>query len=249
MKPEKRSVQEQVGVAVNASSLVMREQGESHLDRVAALGAASLAVSLGADVQGVPIAAAAAEVYRRSADMREVMLDPGDVDPRDQLVGELGPYLLHIRDGGQHALLPKAVVLYARWLTHRRLFAEYAGPEHAPLMASFAALVMHEWLSDRCPVCAGSGKQQKSPSGQWIRPRGTMQRNAIFRPCSACNGTRRAAPRHPERMKQLGLTREQYDEGRWAHRFSASIIWLERLISPRILRALTQQLERRTRRA
>src|SRR6202022_2396813 len=93
---EKADIREQVGIAVNTSALVTRS-GETDLDRVAALGAAACEVSLGADLAGVPIAAAAAEVYRRSTDMRDVMLDPGDINPKDRLAGELGPLLWHIR--------------------------------------------------------------------------------------------------------------------------------------------------------
>jgi hypothetical protein len=48
-------------------------------------------------------------------------------------------------------------------------------------------------------------------------------------------------------MKALGLTREQYDAGRWDQRFSASRTWLNQLLPNRVARVLTAELERRKR--
>jgi hypothetical protein len=49
-------------------------------------------------------------------------------------------------------------------------------------------------------------------------------------------------------MKALGLTREQYDAGRWDQRFSAGLTWLNELLPRRLNRPLTAELERRKRR-
>lgn len=232
-RPELREL---LGVAVNSSTLSMRADSETPLTQVAALGAAALAVQVGADVQGVPIAGSRALVYGE------------ELDPRDVLVAELAPVLCHIRYGAQYDLLPKAIELFAKWIAYRRIFSEYAGPEHHELRTAFATRVMHEWLSDKCTYCGGSRKQERSRSGQWIRPRGSMQRNATFRPCDACMGSGRAAVRPPERMKMLGLTREQYEQQRWPQRFNAVISWLELMLPSRIVRSLTLQLERRKKR-
>lgn len=232
----KRCIRELVGIAVNTSSLESEEGHERAVERIAALGAAALAVRLGADVQGVPIAGARALVYGT------------ELDPRDVLAGELVPVLWHIRYGRQFDLVPQAVHLFALWIAHRPAFTEYAGDEHAGLRRLFSERAMHEWLSDRCVSCGGSGKHQRSPTGRWIRPSGSMQRNATYRPCDACNGTRRSPVRHPERVKALGLTRAQYDDGRWPQRFTAALGWLNEFLPQRIVRSLTTQLERRKRR-
>jgi hypothetical protein len=232
----KPCIRELVGGAVNASHLTLDGRQERALDRVAALGAAALAVRLGADVEDVPIAAAKPLVYGSEPDVRDV------------LAGELVPILWHIRYGAQLDLVPKAVGLFAMWVGHRPAFAAYVGDEHLSLRTAFSERSLHEWLSDRCATCGGSKKQQRSSTGRWIKPLGSMQRNATFRPCVACSGSGRAPIRHPERMKALGLTRQQYEEQRWPQRFNAACTWLGELLPSRIVRALTAELERRKRR-
>ena len=231
----KPCLRELVGSAVNSSRLTLEEWPERALDRVAALGAASLAVHLGADVQGVPIAGARALVYG------------AELDPRDVLAGELIPVLWHIRYGAQFGMVPTAINLFADWIAYRPAFSEYVGEEHSGIRRRFAERVVHEWLSDRCVSCGGSGKHQRSQTGSWLRPTGTMQRNATFRPCDACHGSRRSPVRHPERMKALELTRDQYEQQRWPQRFNAAMTWLSEMLPTRIVRALTEQLERRKR--
>jgi hypothetical protein len=247
LSAEKPDLREQFGSAVNASSLVTRA-GETSLDRVGAMGAAACAVSLGADLSGVPIAAAAADVYRRSADMRDLMLEPGTPDVRDRLAGELGPLLWHIRYGGQFGLVPQAIRLYAQWLQTRRLFAEFSKPGQLAFMERFSAAVLDEYLSDRCQACGGTGKLERTRSGTWIRPRGSMQRNATFGQCRACSGKGMARPSHGNRARWLGLTMKQYEDDRWKQRFEAAAIWLKQFHATRIHRPLTQQLERYKRR-
>jgi hypothetical protein len=235
--PERPDIRELVGVAVNTSALKLR-QHEGPLDRVAALGAATLAVRLGADLHDVPIATAYAGL----------MLNGTPIDERDALHGELAADLLHIFEGDQLERLPTAIMLFSAWIAHRRLFSQYAGAEHEQLRRSFAERSLHEWLSPHCMACKGSKKQQRSKTGQWICPRGNMQRNAIYRPCSACHGSGRQPSSPPQRMKALGLTREQYDAGRWDQRFSAAMTWLAELLPRRLNRPLTAELERRKRR-
>lgn len=230
---KKPDLREQLGVAMNASALAMqRSNQETPLTRIAALGAAALTVQLSADVENVPIGGSRSVVYG------------APLDERDVLVAELAPLLWHIRYGGQTGGIPRAIELFAKWITYRSLFAKHAGLEHEVLRLAFSSRCMHEWLSDKCGYCGGSRKQERSRSGQWLRPRGSMQRNATFRPCTACSGSGRAAIRHPERMKVLGLTREQYEEQRWQQRFNAAMTWLGLLVPSRLVRSLTAQLER-----
>jgi len=226
----KPDLRELVGIAVNTSALTLVENHEGALDRVAALGAAALAVSTAADRENVTIAGSRHQVYGEA------------LDARDVLVAELGPMLWHLRYGGQHGLIVRAVALYARWLSGR--IFESTG---APLLERFAARALHEWLSDRCARCGGSGKLERTRAGGWIRPRGSMQRNAVFRVCTACNGTRRALPSHAARARWLEVSLPVYESERWGQRFNAALAWLN-VHATRMHRPLTAQLERRKRR-
>lgn len=232
----KPDIRELVGVAVNTSALTLQENHERALDRVAALGAAALCVTTGADIQLVPVAASRHAVYG----------DP--LDPRDVIAGELGPMLWHIRYGAQHDLICKAIPLYARWLQGRRIFEGFTEPAHVLVLERFSGRVLHEWLSDRCIACGGSGKMERTKTGSWIRPRGSMQRNATFRICTACNGTSRASISHGDRARWLDIPMSWYESERWAHRFEAALQWLTKVIAARINRPLTAQLERRKKR-
>jgi hypothetical protein len=232
LKPD---IREQVGVAVNASRLEIAVGSERALDRVAALGAAALAVSYGADLERLPVAACRQRVYGAPADVR------------DQLAAELGQLLWHIRYGAQHGNIFQAVRLYARWLKHRRMFEAFTEEAHTLVLERFAARVLHEWLSDRCIACGGSGKKERSRNGQWIKPRGSMQRDATFRPCDACHGSGRARPSHSERARWLEIPYRWYESERWPQRFNTALTWLRFQITHRMKRPLTAQLERRTR--
>jgi hypothetical protein len=138
--------------------------------------------------------------------------------------------------------------LFASWICFRSLFKPLATLEHQAVRLAFSARTLHEWLSDKCPQCRGSRKQQKSASGQWVAPLGNMQRNAIFRVCTCCHGSGRPLSSPPQRMKALGLDRARYEEERWDQRFSAAFEWLNKFLPPRLQRALTAELGRRTRR-
>jgi len=247
MSAVKPGICELVGVAVNSSSLAF-SAAEGPLDRVAAVGAAAAEIASGADLQGLTLAAVQQDVYFASADIRDVMLDPGTPDARDVLAAELAPLLWHIDYGRQLELVSRAIPLYARWLRHRRLFAEFTTAEHRALLDRFAARVLDEWISPTCIACGGSGKLERSCSGNWIRPRGSMQRNATFRACTACHGNGRRRPSHGDRARWLQVTNEQYETDRWAQRFNAALTWLPYLVANRLNRPLTAQLERRKKR-
>lgn len=233
----KPGVRELLGGAVNTSALQFRGAAETPLTRVAALGAATLNVRYGADREDLPVAASKPVVYG------------APVDVRDALHGELAAELLHVYEGQQLDRLPAAIALFGAWIAQRRLFADFIGPEHEQLRRAFAERALHEWLSPHCAACRGSKKQEKSRSGQWLAPRGNMQRNAIYRPCGACHGTGRAPSSPPQRMKALGMSRERYDGAeRWDQKFAAAMTWLGGLLPRRLTRVLTAELERRKRR-
>jgi hypothetical protein len=206
---EKPDVRELVGSAVNSSSLVMRPRGEGALDRVAALGAATLNA-------GLP--------------------------------GELGAVLWHLRFGRHQQQLGRASSLFTDWMMERPQFAEIE-PDVARrlLLQMFAPLALHEWLSDRCSTCGGSGKMERTRDGAVIRPRGSMQRNARFAPCRACGGNGRARPNHKLRARALGVPIKWYFDQRWPARFMMADHWLTHALSGRLIDPLTRQLERRKR--
>lgn len=248
-KAAKPGLMELVGVAVNTSALEFSVGQERALDRVAGLGAAAARISIGADAQHLPIAAMRVDVYRRAADMRQVMLNPGVPDERDIIAGELCPLLVHIREGGQHENLPQAIRLFARWMRLQRSFAELAADIHLPLLERFGAWAIHEWLSPVCARCGGSGKLERTRGGSWIRPRGAMQRNAVFRECVGCLGSGRMRPSNTERARWLEMDRTRYEAEGWERRFTLARVYLERRLHRRVHRPLTVELERSTKRS
>ena len=248
---EKRpDIREQVGSAFHATHLVMCAGAETPLLRVAALGAASAAIRCGADRQDLPIAAMQRDVLERSVGMRSLMMRPPQFqpDPRDVLSSELAPMLWHIRYGAQHNLVPKAVDLFAQWMTYRRTFSEFTTPDQVRVLLAFSGRVLHEWLSDQCQACGGCGKLERTREGNMVRPRGSMQRNAVFRVCNACHGTGRASVRPVERTRQLGISMREYETQRWEQRFTSALTWLNQFLDKRLTKPLTAELERRKRR-
>jgi hypothetical protein len=237
MGAEKPDLMEQIGVAMNASHLAELP--------IAALGAATLAVRLGVDRDDVPIGAAAATAepcwpWPKSLDA------PPDVA---YLTAELAALLWHIRAGRQLTEVPRATRLFVDWMMPRRMF-DYIPTLDArrAVLEQFAAVVLHEWLSDKCLCCGGSGHQERTRSGVLIRPRGSMQRNAVFAPCGACGGSGRALPDKLARARALGIPLEWYTEGgsRWPQRFALAHIWLD-AIARRLRRPLTAETGRRIR--
>ncbi len=224
----KPDLREQLGTAVNSSTLKLNGH-EGPLERIAALGMAILAVQLGADREGQPVAGSRALVHGRAPDRQNVV------------AGELAGLIWHIKYGRQETLVPRAIALFAEYMTWRSRLAQV----EPRFLAPFATQALHEWLSERCQACGGSGKLERTRSGAWVRPRGAMQRNAVFRECTACNGSRRAPPPHAERRRRLGLTAEQYEEQGWARHFNAALAWLSFSLAPLIRRPLARELERR----
>ena len=242
---ERRTLQELVGVSVNSSSLRMEARspgGETSLQHVAALGMAVLHVQHGADRAGP---------RGRGAPIAELIGAPKHAPaPVDQVSGELAGVLMHLREGGQHELLGQAITLFAGYIIMRARFGAdgflgtMSAEDRRSLITRFAERVLHEWLSDRCIACGGTGKLERALSGTWVRPQGRMQRNATFRVCTTCQGSRRAVPSHTARRMALGIEIAQYEEQHWAQHFSAAHTWLTDAIARRLNRPLTVQLER-----
>ena len=242
---ERRTLQELVGISVNSSSLRIEARapgGETSLLRVAGLGAAVLHVQHGADRIGP---------NRRGGPVAEALAAPGHVPaPLDQIAGELGGVLYHLRYGGQHGLVGQAITLFAGYIGLRRRFgpegflAAVGDAQRVALLRRFAGRVLHEWLSDRCVACGGSGKLERVDGGSWVKPLGRMKRNAVLRVCTSCHGSRRQMPSHTARRVALGIEIKAYEYEGWGQHFNAGLSWLTNVMHKRLNRPLTVQLER-----
>lgn len=231
-KRERMTIQEQAGRAINASHLEHRGTYEMPVEVIGGMGAAALHIHHGVD-RGRGIAGMVATAIS----------DPDhQPDPQDILAAELVSCLWHIRYAGQFDAVPRAVRLFAQWMAYRGRFDGIA--DAAQMLPRLATRAIHELLSDRCIACGGSGKLEKSPTGSWIKPRGSMQRNATFRTCPACEGSRRQSISHTERRIALNISRERYDQERWDAHCKAALSWLAMRLMPRANRPLTVQLER-----
>lgn len=239
MKPERRTLQEQIGIAVNASTLVSRGRSpnvETPLQQVAALGAAALHVHHGADrrLPGHPDLAVA-----------YVVAEAGhQPDPRNVLAADLGQLLRHLHDGGRLELILLSASRLAEWMGYSTRFA--AMSDRRQLLPRLALRALDEWLSNRCPRCGGTGRLEILQDGRLVRGQGRHQRNARFRHCpvhDGCGGTGKARPSPPARCRALGIDRGRYDAERWGAHFNAALAWLDQLCR-RLHRPLTRQLER-----
>ncbi len=237
MKPERnerRTIQERLGSALNASVLTISGRSpdvETPLQHVAALGAAVLTIHHGAD--------------RGDRTLAQVVADPThQVNPQDALAANLASNLMRIRNARRHELVPETVTMFCAWMAYRGRFNELA--DAATLLPKFATRVLHEWLSDRCPRCGGSGRLELTREGVPVRGRGRMLRNAIFTTCHGkmgCGGTGRPTPSHTQRRLALGIDHQRYDKERWDRNFNAALTWLSRDLG-RLNRPLTAQLDR-----
>jgi hypothetical protein len=231
----KADIREQVGIAVNAEHLdPFCRQHETALDRVGALGAAALAVQLGADRQNLTIAG--------------TYVAPDVRDMQDRIAGELGALLWRIKYGMQEDLIPRAVELLRGYMMFRSMFAEIEPNVRPLIIEPFAPAVLHEWLSDRCARCGGTGILERAGAGgRLVRGRGTMQRNAVYQACDTCHGRKRSPANHVARARALGIPKRWYFDAGWPSRFARGRAWLDQL-ARRIQRPLTQELGRRIRR-
>lgn len=226
---EKPEICELYGIALSSSNLRIEDGHERQLDRIAALGAASRHVELGADYEGTTIAGA--------------VITGRSIEARNRLASEIGPMLWHMRYGAQLGLVAPTIRLFGRYCMARSVFDDIPlEDDRLVWVERFAARVLHEWLSDRCGGCGGTGLQERVAGNAPIRPRGLM-RNAQFVTCDVCKGSTMPIPRPAERARCLGINRGWYEKLGWPRRFAAGLAWLD-AISGRLRRPLTQELGR-----
>jgi len=235
----KPDLREQVGVAMNASYV-------NEL-LIGSFGAATLAVRLHVDRDDVPIGAAPAMVTPCWVWPKSPINDAPDIS---YVAAELGAVLWHVRSGSQDSQVPRATRLFVDWMMPRRQFAYIPTLEaRRAVLEQFAAQVIHEWLSDRCVECGGCGRQERTRTGVFIRPRGSMQRNATYAPCTGCGGGGMARPNKVARARALGIPFSWYEDrgSAWPQRFALAHIWLH-MLAGRLYRPLTAETGRRIRR-
>jgi hypothetical protein len=270
-KRERATMMEQYGVAVNSSNLrIGRLPGEQDierpLDKVAAMGMASLALRLGDQSlhhAAVPVPVAVRVGLARShVPMRVAAPVPLGIPdrpsltiaaaalrpsprPEHLLVAELVPVLWRMKAGGQiHADNEnQAVRLFARWMAMNPRFRTYCDtPAHYPRLLPYAQASIREWLHDRCGKCGGSGKLQLTDRGP-VRARGGSARNTRFVACKVCHGTGHAIGNDTARGQAMGLNPTIYDAAGWPGHFRVAKIWLDQ-IARRANRHLRREQER-----
>lgn len=235
-KPERRTLKEQVGRSLNAS--VLRTDGrspdaETPLLQVAAFGAVQMHIAYGVD---------------RKSSAFPVPQDQA-LDPREKLASDLISVLWHIRYAGHAHQIAACIRLFAQWMAFKARFSKLE--DRDVLLPRLAARALHEWLSDRCPRCGGTGRLELTKEGNLMRGSGRMARNARFTQCGGklgCGGTGRPMPSQTARRLVLQLDLARYDGERWDTHFQAALNWLNTHLSDRANKPLTHQLERGKRR-
>jgi hypothetical protein len=260
-KADKAGLMEQYGVAVNSSSLrIGRLPGEAEierpLDRVAAMGMASLSIRHGdQEIRRqvhIPLPQAYLPVQRVPRGLTTsishsltVAASAYKPAPRSDshLVGELAPILWRLKAGNQLGFMGQATQLFARWLSTSGRFHPITGGEAGyPKLIPFARRVLAEWVHERCSCCGGSGKLQLTSKGP-RRTLGSNARNTKFVLCKVCHGSGKALGKHAERAQEMGLTLAAYDEAKWPGHYTAASIALDRL-AHRLNKHLRREMER-----
>jgi hypothetical protein len=216
---------ELVGVAMSASVLVIDpDRDETPLLRVAAVGGAALQIAGARDVER-----------------------PWQPSERDRIEARLAPLLWRLkfgRDGGTETAL-EAVHLFARWMAGTHTWR--TSPPSGEFAHRFAARVIFEWLSDRCPACGGTGLQELLRSGQTRKPQRFNDRSVRHVSCRACQGSTHARPNSMDRARTLEVSLAEM-RATWNIRLDKSGEHL-RAIARRLQRPLQFQLERGKNRA
>jgi hypothetical protein len=95
--------------------------------------------------------------------------------------------------------------------------------EHLPAAGEraykLAALVIVEWIDERCSSCGGVGLQSIAGKKR-MRPR--VGQGPLW-PCKACSGTGRAQVNHHSRARLLNLTGPEYQAGKWPRQFAVAV--------------------------
>lgn len=225
----KPGIEEQIGVALNASVLVMDRieapSAETPLTRIAAIGAAAGRIA-------------------RNADTAPANARHGHARPGDGLEARLAPLLWRLKFGGdatQETALD-AARLFRDWLAQHPFCIAHGMSADGVLLLRFAARMLYEWIADKCRACAGTGLQELLRGGVVRRPRTFANPKVRHVTCRACFGTRKQLPNKMERSRALEISLAEYD-ARWPRRFHLGAAWIER-ITRRLKSPLNCELER-----
>jgi hypothetical protein len=245
-REERPGVCELVGVAVRASTLVVDPQRqETHLVRVAAMGAASNRIALNLDAAaplrpGAP-AGVLTSVPRDSMDARR-LAGAREPSERDAIEARLAPLLWRMKYGGD--CTPETAIetvrLFARWLAGTASWQEH--PVHGSTAERFCARVLYEWLADKCPACRGTGLQELLRNGMTRSPKRFGDPLVQHVQCRGCQGTRHARPDAMERARVLEVSLALY-RTLWAGRMDRAGRQLDR-IARRLTKPLRSELNR-----
>lgn len=177
----KPDLQEQIGIAVNASVLELNVGYEQHLDRVAALGYArtDLTTVRTGETTRAPVSS-----------------------ERERIAGELAPLLWRAKFGADDVAQRFCTVFYAGWLMTGEHFSEINRAVPGLLMR-FSRRALYEWMHEICRGCGGTRLQERVRGGQPIRPRGRGFRNTQMVCCTVCHGSGRVAVEPAARIRAL----------------------------------------------
>jgi hypothetical protein len=192
---DRPDVREQIAVAGNANDL----SPDSHAATVnGALGAAAMRMVF------VP------ESGRMEAKLTEAgtaMISPSR---------RMSALLERARYAGDRQAERPAALLFAHFLGKQVGWVNRARLKRAgDLLFRIAALVVTEWIHDRCAQCGGGG---------FVRV-GKAARNSKVSVCGVCQGNGRGRIDIPTRMTVIGVDREAYKR-HWEDRLAEAHRWL-----------------------
>jgi len=187
MKEPVVSIQDMLGTAVNATNL---SPGRHAVSVVGALGAAAHNRYFDSDAG------------RMQAKLTAVGV--AEINPRRRMAALLD----RAKYGLDRAAVRPAILLFADYLRRQREYAHWCVRDGNALVFRFAALVVVEYLYDRCAQCGGGGQVAIGK----IRGRDTQTKT-----CALCRGAGLARVDHRSRQQALSVSRESYEmhwEGR-----------------------------------
>lgn len=210
------TLEEQIGRAVGAGGLVMRQlQGEGALLRIAALGAAGLTLELSSTSDRAALGAIIASWLWRMKYGSELTAETARVTVRS----------------------------FGDWLGQGVPWQREPAVTRPELLYPFSARVIFEWLVDRCGYCGGTGVQELTRGNQVRRTRRFGDPRIRHVRCHACAGTCRPTPVPADRADALHIALDEYRR-HWPQRFDVALAWLAG-IARRLNRPLRYELERR----
>lgn len=144
-------------------------------------------------------------------------------DLPELLSAVLAPKLWRAKYGYDHEAVVLCVLLFEQRLLCRPYLTEIELAD-AGIVRRFAAQVVHEWLSDACDTCGGSGWLEVGKRGNLLRPQGRY-RNSKLQRCGACRGTGRRRPNERERRRALAA-----EDGRQVHHLEYADLWCHQFV-------------------